>query len=176
MVKMGKSEVVDSIASHIMLADNLPVFLVKPEQDPARTYKNLVGKAAGRIFHDPNIPFDEEAFDQYEKLIADKAIILDSYQFVNWDALKDDIRYVVTNEGVEDIIIDPITCFTNQMSSAEANEFLVGMSAELASLAKDLKFTSYIFCHLKAPSSGLPHERGGAVLSTQFTGSRAMMR
>lgn len=175
-VKLGKSELVDSIASHIILSDKLPVLMVKPEQDPARTYKNLVGKAAGRIFHDPNIEFDEDAYNQYEKLIGDKAIILDSYQFVNWDSLKDDIRYVVTNEGVEDIFIDPITCFTNQMSSAEANEFLIGMAAELAALAKDLNFTSYIFCHLKAPTAGLPHERGGQVLSTQFTGSRAMMR
>jgi twinkle protein len=175
-VKLGKSELVDSIAAHIILADKLPVFMVKPEQDPARTYKNLVGKAAGRIFHDPNIPFDEEAYNQYEGMIGDKAIILDSYQFVNWDSLKDDIRYVVTNEGVEDIFIDPITCFTNQMSSAEANEFLTSTAAELAAMAKDLQFTSYIFCHLKAPTNGLPHERGGNVLSTQFTGSRAMMR
>lgn len=175
-VKMGKSEVVDSIAAHVILEDKQPVFLVKPEQDPARTYKNIVGKAAGRIFHDPNIPFDEDAFNQYEKLVQDRAIILDSYQFVNWDNLKDDIRYAVTNHGVEDIIIDPITCFTNTMSSAEANEFLNGMSAELSAMAKDFKFTSYIFCHLKAPTTGLPHERGGSVLSTQFTGSRAMMR
>lgn len=173
---MGKSEVVDSIAAHVILGDKLPVFMVKPEQAPARTYKNLVGKAAGRIFHDPNIPFDEEAYNIYEKQIGDKAIILDSYQFVNWDSLKDDIRYVVVAEKVEDIIIDPITCFTNQMSSAEANEFLVSMSAELSALAKDLNFTSYIFCHLKAPTTGVPHERGGHVLSTQFTGSRAMMR
>ena len=173
---MGKSEVVDSIAAHVILADKLPIFMVKPEQDPVRTYKNLVGKAAGRIFHDPNIEFDEEAYNQYEGLIGDKAIILDSYQFVNWDSLKDDIRYVVTSEGVEDVIIDPITCFTNQMSSAEANEFLTSMAAELSALAKDLRFTSYIFCHLKAPTTGLPHERGGQVLSTQFTGSRAMMR
>ena len=43
-------------------------------------------------------------------------------------------------------------------------------------MAKDLNFTAYIFCHLKAPTTGQPHERGGQVLSTQFTGSRAMMR
>lgn len=174
--KCGKSELVDSIAAHIILVDKLPVFLVKPEQDAARTYRNLVGKAAGRIFHDPNIPFDHEAFDNYEGIIGDKAIILDSYQFVNWDTLKDDIRYVVTHYGVQDIILDPITCFTNTMSSAETNEFLVRMAAELSSMAKDLRFTAYIFCHLKAPTTGEPHERGGKVLSTQFTGSRAMMR
>ena len=33
-----------------------------------------------------------------------------------------------------------------------------------------------LFCHLKAPESGLPHERGGKIYSNQFAGSRAMMR
>jgi twinkle protein len=43
-------------------------------------------------------------------------------------------------------------------------------------MAKDLGFFYMIFCHLKAPTTGQPHERGGKVLSSQFTGSRAMMR
>ena len=90
--------------------------------------------------------------------------------------MKGDIAYCVKGEKVKDIIIDPITCFTNQMSSSEANEFLVGMTAELAAMSKDMDFTSYIFCHLKAPEAGPPHERGGKVLSTQFAGSRSMMR
>ena len=174
--KMGKSEVVNAIGDHLIRHHDLPVMFCKPEEDAAKTYKLLVGKAAGRIFHDPSIPFDEEAFDQAEKLIGDKAIIVDSYQFVDWDTLKGDIAYCVKGEKVKDIIIDPITCFTNQMSSSEANEFLVGMTAELAAMSKDMDFTSYIFCHLKAPEAGPPHERGGKVLSTQFAGSRSMMR
>ena len=172
----SKSEVVDSIGEHIIVHDGLPVLFCKPEQAPVRTYKNLVGKAAGRIFHDPNIPFDEAAYDQFEPLIGDKAIILDSYQIVDWDTLKDDIRYACTAEKVKDIIIDPITCFTAGMSAGETNEFLTGMARDLSSMSKDLDFTAYIFCHLKAPTTGLPHERGGQVLSTQFTGSRSMMR
>ena len=40
----------------------------------------------------------------------------------------------------------------------------------------DLNIAVFIFCHLKAPESGDPHERGGKVLSSQFAGSRAMMR
>jgi len=175
-VKMGKSELVDTIATQIIVNDNSPCLLVKPEQDNVRTYQMLVGKAAGRIFHDPAIEFDEEAYDRADPLVGDKALILDSYQFVDWDNLKQDIRYAVLSEKVKDVILDPITAFTTQMSSAEANEFLVGMTAELSSMSKDLKFTSYIFCHLKAPEQGPTHERGGEVLSTQFAGSRAMMR
>ena len=175
-VKMGKSELVNAIGENLIINHNLPVLFCKPEEDKVKTYQMLVGKAAGKIFHDPAVEFDEEAFDKYEPLIGDKAIIIDNYQFVNWDFLKDDIRYVVNNEGVKDIIIDPVTCFTNGMSASETNEFLVGWAAELAAMAKDLQFTSYIFCHLKAPTAGTPHERGGEVFSTQFTGSRAMMR
>ena len=175
-VKMGKSELVDTFAKQIIVDDGLPCFLAKPEQAMARTYQQLVGKAAGKIFHDPSIPFDEEAFDKAEKLIGDKALIIDSYQFVDWDNLKEDIRYAALAEDCHDFIIDPVTALTPKLSASETNEFLVGMSAELSAMAKDLDFTAFIFCHLKAPESGPTHERGGEVLSTQFAGSRAMMR
>jgi len=174
-VKMGKSEVVNALAANVLIEHDLPAFLIKPEEAPAKTYQRLVGKAVGRIFHDPKIPFDEEAFDRGDAIIGDKAMILDLYQFVEWDRIKDDIRYAVS-EGVQDIFLDPITCFTSQMSPADANTFLQGMAAELSAMAKDLDFTAYTFCHLKAPTHGAPHEMGGKVLSNQFAGSRAMMR
>ena len=75
----------------------------------------------------PDIEFDEEAYDKWEPLIGDKAIILDSYQFVDWDTLKGDIKYAVVTDGVKDIIIDPITALTNQASASEANEMLTGI-------------------------------------------------
>jgi len=155
---------------------DLPVFMAKPEEAIAKTYQMLVGKVAGKIFHDPKIPFDMNAFLEAEKKVGDKAIILDAYQFVDWDTLKADTKYAVVSEGVKDVFYDPITCFTNNMGAAEANEFLMEMTAELSAMSKDLNFTSYIFCHLKAPQQGPTHERGGEVLSTQFAGSRAMMR
>jgi twinkle protein len=43
-------------------------------------------------------------------------------------------------------------------------------------MALDLKVVIFIFCHLRNPDSGPPHERGGDVLSSQFAGSRAMAR
>lgn len=175
-VKMGKSEIVNAIAAHMITVHHSKVLLVKPEEATGETYKRLVGKVAKRIFHDPDVQFDEEAFDRAEPTIGDNAIILDSYQFVDWETLKGDIRYAVQTYGVKDVILDPITVFTAGISAAEANDFLIKMSQELAAMAKDLDFTAHIFCHLKAPSQGDSHERGGAVLSTQFTGSRGMMR
>lgn len=174
-VKMGKSELVNALAAHIIKEHELPVYIVKPEEALPKSYKMLLGKVVGRIFHDPNIEFDYDAFDRANEIVGDKAIFQDIYQFGRWENLKQDIKYTVLNDNVRDVIIDPITCFTNTMNSAEANEHLTLVAAELSQMAKDMDFTAYIFCHLKAPD-GQPHERGGPVLSTQFAGSRAMMR
>jgi twinkle protein len=172
---MGKSELVNAIAAHIIKEHDKPVYMIKPEEALGKSYKLLLGKIAGRIFHDPNIPFDYDAFDQADELVGDKAMFQDIYQFGRWDDLKEDIMYAVVNDGVQDVFIDPITCFTNTMNSAEANEHLTRIAAELSAMAKDMDFTAYIFCHLKAPE-GTPHEMGAPVFSNQFAGSRAMMR
>src|SRR3546814_1646513 len=44
-VKMGKSVIVDELAKHLIVVNGLSVLLVKPEEDKARTYQNLVAKA-----------------------------------------------------------------------------------------------------------------------------------
>lgn len=174
-VKMGKSEVVNALAEHLIVEHDWKVFMAKPEEANRKTYQMLVGKAAGKIFHDPNIPFDFEAYDKYEPMIGDKAIMVNLYQHLGWETLKGDI-YEAAAEGCKAIIIDPITNLTNQLGSAEANEALVKIASELSAMAMDLNIVIFIFCHLKAPQNGEPHERGGKVFSTQFAGSRAMMR
>ena len=100
----------------------------------------------------------------------------DTYQEVKWEEVKQEIRYNVTVLGCRDVILDPLTCFTVGLSSSEVNDTLIKIASELATLAKDLEFTAYCFCHLNNPSGGLPHDRGGKVLSSQFAGSRAMAR
>lgn len=174
-VKMGKSEVVNAIAAHFITEHGWSVFMAKPEENNRKTYQMLVGKVAGKIFHDPTIPFDYEAFDKAEPLIGDKALMLNLYQHLDWDTLKGDIIAAVS-AGAKAVIIDPITNLTNQVSSAEANEKLIAISSDLSALAMDLNIVVLIFCHLKAPENGPAHERGGKVLSHQFAGSRAMMR
>jgi len=173
-VKMGKSEVVNALADHLIRAHNWRVFLAKPEEANAKTFKLLVGKSAGCIFHDPTIPFDYEAYDKHAPAIADKVFMVNLYQHLGWETLKGDIISAVS-DGCEAVIIDPITSLMPD-NAAEANEKLQEIAKELSAMAMDLDIVIFIFCHLKAPTSGDPHERGGKVLSNQFAGSRAMMR
>jgi twinkle protein len=173
--KQGKSEVVNTLTAHFIREHGWKVFLVKPEESNNKTYKLVAGKIAGKIFHDPNIPFDEKEYNKAGDVLKDKLYMLNLYQHVGWETLKNDIR-VAAAEGCRAVMIDPITNLTNGMEASAANVKLQEIAQELSALALDLNVVIFIFCHLRNPDSGPPHERGGEVLSSQFAGSRAMAR
>jgi twinkle protein len=178
-VKMGKSELVNSLATHFILEHNVPVFMAKPEESNLKTMKLLLGKVAGKVFHDPEIEWDDEMFRAYDaaaKRIRPGMVYgLDMYQTLDYQRLRQEI-VLARSRGVRAVFVDPITNLTNGISAADANTKLQEIAQDLAALAKDEQMVIFLFCHLKAPDSGEPHERGGKVYSSQFAGSRAMMR
>lgn len=174
--KMGKSEIVNALAAHLITEHKLKVMLAKPEEANKKTYKLLVGKVAGKIFHDPKIEFDEDAYEKAGALVKDKVAMLNLYQHLDWDVLKGDMTYAAA-QGVKAVFIDPITNLTNKMSSSERNDALMGISEELAAMAADLDIVIFIFCHLNKPAKGLtPWDRGGKITTDYFAGSSAMAR
>lgn len=174
-VKMGKSELVNSLAAHLITAHQLKVFMAKPEETNKKSYQLLCGKVAGKIFHDPKVEFDFDAYDKASSLVGNNVCLLDLYQRMSWNDLRDDIHAAVS-QGCKAVFIDPITNLTNGINAGEANTLLQDFAQELSAVSLELQIISFIFCHLKAPESGDPHERGGKVFSHQFAGSRAMMR
>ena len=173
--KMGKSEIVNTLAAHFIKELGWPVLLAKPEESNKKSVKLVAGKIVGKIFHDPNVPFDEESYDEACDLMRNKLFLINLYQHLGWETLKADIR-AAAMEGCKAIFIDPITNLTNGMSAADANTRLQEIAQELSAMALDLNVVIFIFCHLRNPDNGPPHERGGEVLSSQFAGSRAMAR
>lgn len=173
--KMGKSEIVNTLAAHFIKEHGWKVLLAKPEEANVKSVKMVAGKMVGRIFHDPKIEFDEKAYDKAVEEIGDNLTLINLYQHVGWETLKADIREAA-QEGCKAVFIDPITNLTNGLNAADANTKLQEISQELSAMALDLNIVIFIFCHLRNPDAGLPHERGGEVLSSQFAGSRAMAR
>lgn len=193
--KMGKSELLNDIAGHFIRVHKVPVFMAKPEEANKKTYKLMCNKMVGKVFHDPDVEFDYEAYDKAGEMLKGKLMMIDLYQHMGWESLRKDIISAVAM-GAKAVFIDPITNLTNGTNSADANTELAGIAQELASMALDLNIVVFIFCHLKAPEGfiskdvrrkkyrnheyvGLgncPHEFGGDVMSNQFAGSRAMMR
>ena len=173
--KQGKSEIVNTLTAHFIREYGWKVFLIKPEENNKKSYKLVAGKLAGRIFHDPEIEFDMKAYEQAGEVLRGHLTLLNLYQHVGWETLKTDIRQAAV-DGCKAIMIDPITNLTNGMDAASANVKLQEIAQELSAMALDLDVVIFIFCHLRNPDSGTPHERGGEVLSSQFAGSRAMAR
>jgi len=175
-VKMGKSELLNALGAHFIKAHGIEIFMAKPEEANKKTYKLLAGKMVGKVFHDPTIDFDYKAYDEAGKMMKGKLAMVNLYQHLGWETLKADIYSAAQSWGAKAVFIDPITNLTNGMNSADANVKLQEYAQELAAMALDLNIVIFIFCHLKSPPQGDDHEHGGAVLSSQFAGSRAMMR
>ena len=194
-VKMGKSELLNALAAHFMLAHHVKVFMAKPEEANNKTYKLLAGKIVGKVFHDPEKEFDYEAYDKAGEILADNLAMVNLYQHLGWESLKTDIIAAV-GWGAKAVFIDPITNLTNGIDSGDANVKLQEIAQDLAAMALDYNVVIFLFCHLKAPEGNIarekrerhyhdgkyiglgncPHELGGDVSSAQFAGSRAMMR
>lgn len=175
-VKIGKSECVNQLAQWIIEHEKSKVALFKLEEKPAMTARRIAGKIKHKQFHKPDGDFTQEELIDGVNAIRGGVVLYDRYGSTSWDELKSAIRHAVVVEGVQDIVIDPLSRLTAGMTASDANTELERIADEISSLAKDLQFTYYIFCHLKAPLNGRPHEEGGRVHSNQFTGSRAMMR
>ena len=193
--KVGKSTVKNALAAHFMKEDGVKVFMACPEEPNEMSYKLLANQLTGKIFHDPDIPFDYKAFDEAGEILKDNLYMINLYQFLGWEGLKVDIRMAV-EEGCKVVMIDPITNLTAGVNAADTNTILAQFAAELSAMSRDLGFHALLFAHLKAGEGFLSeekrqsfyntgqyrdlgpisHEFGGSVYSYQFTGSRAMQR
>jgi hypothetical protein len=195
-VKQGKSELLNKIIQHIIDTEEAPPCIFKLEETPDKTCQKIAGKIYKKQFNNPEKvrfpngkdiwgndidPLDTSYFTQQEledacDFVNDKVIYYNNYGSAKWDDLKEKIRYAVVRKGSRDVFIDPLTKLVEGMSASDANQELERISSEMASMAMDLGFFYCFFNHLKAPTHGAPHEFGGKVMSSQFTGSRAMMR
>lgn len=190
-----KSELLNALAAHFIREHGIKVFMAKPEEGNKKTYKLLAGKLVGKYFHDPDKEFDYDAYDRAGEILQGKLAMVNLYQHLGWESLKNDIIAAVS-WGAKAIFIDPITNLTNGTDAGDANSKLQEIAQDLAAMALDYNIVIFIFCHLKAPEGNIakekrekyyhdgkylglgncPHELGGDVLSAQFAGSRAMMR
>jgi len=175
-VKMGKSDLLNALAVWFMTEHKLHILVAKPEEALKHTSKHMYGKAVGKIMYDADIPINPDDVDEADLLLEDRCHVIEQYQELQWAVLKQDIEEAINEFGVKIVFIDPITNLTLGMGSSDVNTMLGAIAQDIAMLAKEREIAVFMFCHLKSPDSGDSHERGGRVMSHQFTGSRSMMR
>ena len=70
--KMGKSEVVNTLGAWLIKEHKWKILMAKPEEANKKTYKLMAGKIASKIFHDPKIEFDYDAYEKAGEILRGK--------------------------------------------------------------------------------------------------------
>lgn len=175
-VSCGKTLLAHEIASHLIMKYGEKCGMFMLEETVGNTIKNIAGKSAGITFHKPDEEFDPEQLRTEALKYDGKLFLYKNFGQNDWEDIKRCIRFWVTEHGVKFIFLDNMTSLTSHLSATEINTEIAKIGGELAGLCNELNFTCFVFSHLNPPKTGAPHEEGGAVQESQFTGSRALMR
>lgn len=173
--KIGKTEYQHQLIKHMTEVHKMKVGVMSLEEKPVKTAKKIAGKYMNRQFTKP----PEVAGWKVEELEAGLNMIKDKIEFYSSEGVRDYNEILTTcrywaAKGIWFFIIDPLTALVAEHDSSTANDILNDFMSKIASLALELNLTFFLFSHVNPPKTGLPHDQGGEVLSSQFTGSRAM--
>jgi twinkle protein len=171
-VGVGKTELFKDIIDKTV-SDGRPAGVLFLEENAAHTLKVLAGKRVNRVFHIPDVPYDQADLDDAIDQLDGKVFIYDHFGAKDYDDIKARIRFMVQGLGVKDVFLDHLTALVAGVDDERRSlDFIM---ADLAGLAQQLDFTLYLISHLTTPD-GKPHEEGGRVFERHFTGSRAIAR
>ena len=173
--KIGKTEHQHQLIKHMTDVHGVKVGVMSLEENPVKTLKKVAGKYARKQFTKP----PEIGGYTPEELESAISTLDGKMEFYSSDGVRDyqeilsTIRYWASN-GIWFFIIDPLTALVAEYHSGEANDILNNFMSKAASLCMELQVTMFMYSHVNPVKSGVPHDQGGDVLSSQFTGSRAM--
>lgn len=171
--KIGKTDFEYQLIAHMIQEHGEHPCLYDFESNPVKTVKRLAGKCQKQVFHDPRVEYKDEDLKEGMVSLREHLDMYDHGGSRDWEVIKEVIRYQAAS-GKWLFIIDPLTALISQFSSSEANDVLNSLMTDIASMCVELNITFFLFSHVNPPRTGKAHDDGGRVLSSQFTGSRAM--
>ena len=175
-VGVGKSEFKYQIIEQLVAKCDQTVGVFDLESSVGRTGKAIIGKMLHQVLHKPDQEYDENEVRREAEKLKDKVKLYNHKGVKDWEDIKSAIRHMVVVDNCKFIFIDPLTALVAHLTASDANDRLNTIMSELASLTHELDFTVIYFAHLNPPKTGPSHERGGKVLESQLTGSRAMIK
>ena len=170
---VGKSTAFKQVAMHIIEHDKLPVGMLMLEEPPAITAKTLAGMFMHKRVHVPGVEYDREELRRTLQDLQGKVFLYDHFGSMDWQNIKQRIRYMVRGCGVKDIFLDHLTALAAAIDEQDERKAIDKIMAELSSLTQELDCTIYYVSHLTTPD-GKPHEEGGRVYEKHFRGSRSI--
>lgn len=173
-VGIGKTQIFTEMEAND-LREGRAIAVLHAEQSPPETPKRIAAALAGKPFFLPDCEYTEDELRGVLSGFEDKLLIFDHRVLeVNWDEVKNWVRWVVKAFGVKVAYIDNLTLLS--ADAEDERRFLDFLLKDAKLLASQLGITIHFLSHLTTPASGPGHEEGGRVEAKQMTGSRALMR
>jgi twinkle protein len=172
--KIGKSDHEYQILHHLSYREQQGVGVFDLENPPAKTAKKIASKQAGIDYTKPDSVYKDEDLRQHLMELQGKVRFYDRGASREWSDIRVAMEEMHLLDDINFFILDPITALVSRFTSSEANDKLNEIMTDVADFVQKFPVTLLMYSHVNPTTKGKPHEEGGRVLSSQFTGSRAM--
>lgn len=173
--KIGKTDHEHQLIHHLVFKENETVGVFDLENHPINTAKKIASKQAKKNFLRPDIEYEDTELRSSLESLEGKVRFYDREGSRDWKELKTALIEMHLIDGINIFIIDPITALISRYSASEANDRLNEICTDAADLVNKYPMTLFFYSHVNPKQKGSkPHDAGGKVYSSEFTGSRAM--
>lgn len=172
--KIGKSHHEYQLIQHLLKL-NHKVGVFDLENAPVKTAVRIASKEARTDFSRPDKEFDPQLLHDTLLELQGKVRFYDRGASRDWSDIRICIEEMHLLDGINLFFIDPLTALISRYNSSEANDKLNEICTDMADLVNLYPITLFCYSHVNPKQKGSkPHEAGAKVLSSEFTGSRAM--
>ena len=172
--KIGKSHHEYKLIQHLIDTGN-KVGVFDLENAPVKTALRIASKHAKQDFTRPDKDFNKDSVRTALVSLQGSVRFYDRGASRDWQDIRICIEEMHMMDGINIFFIDPITALISRYTSSEANDKLNEIMTDMADLVNSYPITIFCYSHVNPkPKTSKAHEAGGRVLSSEFTGSRAM--
>ena len=173
--KQGKSEFKNQLIHHLAVEHGRPVGVFDLEVHPIKTLKQVASKEAKLNFLRPDVDYSDKLLKDTLQVFKDKLFLYDRTGSRDWVDIRIAMEEMHLLDGVCEFFLDPLTALISRYSSSEANDKLNEIMTDVADLVNKYPISIFCFTHINGKAKGAKqHEQGAKVLSSEFTGSRAL--
>lgn len=173
--KIGKTDHQHQLVHHLIFKEGAKVGVFDLENSPVRTAKKLASKHAKIDFTRPDKEYPDELLRSTLLSMNGTVRFYDRGASRDWDDIRIAMQEMHLLDGINIFILDPLTALVSRYSSSEANDKLNEIATDMADLVQSYPITIFCYSHVNPkPKGSKSHEAGAKVLSSEFTGSRAM--
>lgn len=171
----GKTDVFSQTIAHFIQELQAEVGAIYLEQQPAETSKRIAGKIGQKAFHVPDADWTKEDLVKSLEPLRDKLYYYNHFGCMDWETIKNVVRYFAVGYGIKDIFLDHITALIAQED--DVNKALDKIVADMASMCQELQINLYVISHLnRNTQTKTPFEEGAKITTQNLYGSGAMAK